>query len=227
MAPWPVVLCDLDGTLVNTIDLIVASYQHTFRTVLGHEWDEAEIKTWIGQSLRASLEGAARREYDTPGGSDQADRAAEELFTTYLDYNHRHTPELLKEYPGMTELVDELLAAEVIVAAVTSKRKDTAQWALDLANLAARVPLLVSHDDTVEHKPHPEPLLLAARRLGVTPGDCVYLGDATTDLQAAHSAGMASIGVTWGAGTGEALQATNPTLVAHTIEELRKALLGD
>ena len=65
---WPTLVFDLDGTLVDTIGLIVASYQHAFRTVLGHEEDEARIRAWIGRPLVRRLLAAAHQRPTEPGG---------------------------------------------------------------------------------------------------------------------------------------------------------------
>jgi len=209
---WPVVIFDLDGTLVDSVGLIVGAYQHAFRTVLGHEWDEAEIKTWIGQSLYGALQRVCPEH-------------ADELFETYTAWNEAHTPEMLKEYPGIPELAKSLVDAGVRVGAATSKRQEPAQWALDLSHLSDLVPLLVTHEDVDEHKPNPKPLLLAAERLGCSPAEAVYVGDAAVDIQAAHNAGMDSIGCTWGAGTIEALRTAAPTCLVTTVDELRDQLL--
>ncbi len=203
---------DIDGTLVDSVPLIVASYQHAFRTVLGHEWDEAEIKTWIGQSLIGAFRSHC---------PDQAD----ELFRVYTDWNESHTAGWLTAFPDVPELMDDLVAAGVKTGAATSKRDEPAQWALDLAHLTGSVPLLVAHDDVSAHKPDPEPLLLAARKLGVAPAQAVYVGDAATDIQAARRAEMPSIGVTWGAGTREELAAAGPTHLVDSVDDLRTLLL--
>lgn len=203
---------DLDGTLVNSVDLIVASYQHAFRTVLGHEWDEAEIKTWIGQSLYGAFQRAC---------PEQAD----ELFETYTVWNQAHTPDMLTAYPGIPELMKDLVAAGIRIGTATSKRQEPAQWALDLGQMSDTVPLLVAHDDVDEHKPSPKPLLLAVQKLGCTPDDAVYVGDAAVDVQAARNAGMDSIAVTWGAGTLPDLEAAAPTALVDTVDALRALLI--
>ena len=210
---WPVVIFDLDGTLVNSIDLIVTSYQYALRTVVGREWDEAEIRTWIGQSLRGSMERACPEH-------------AEELLRVYSEHNHALTPTMLTGYPGILDLVRSLTSAGVRLGSATSKRAEPAQWALDLTHLSGLMPIIVSHDDVREHKPNPEPLLLAAARLNCEVGEAVYIGDAVVDIVAAHNAGMDCVGVTWGAGVREELVAAGPTLLVDTVDELGAALLG-
>ena len=209
---WPFVVFDLDGTLVDTIGLIVASYQHAFTTVLGHPWDEAEIKTWIGQSLYGAMQRVA---------PDEAD----EIFREYTTWNEANTERLIKQYPGVNQLVDDLVAAGITVGVATSKRDQPAHLALRLAGLDEVMPLLVHHDSVDEHKPSPKPLLKALELLGATPDLAVYVGDAAVDILAAHNAGMAGVAVTWGAGTKEAIDEAKPLVTCDTVDELRAVLL--
>ena len=110
---------------------------------------------------------------------------------------------------------------------VSSKRADFIELGLSALDLVDTVEILASQDDTTRHKPHPDPLLLAADRLGVEPTECVYVGDAVVDLRAGRAAGMSTIGVTWGAGLRSDLVGTRPTAVVDDIAELRGILLGD
>ena len=212
-ARWPVVVFDLDGTLVDTIGLIVASYQHAFSTVLGREEDEAMIRSWIGQPLIRGF-----RAIDAGH--------ADELLSTYLAWNHANTERLIRRYAGIDTLLADLTAAGVRVAAATSKLRGPAQEAVRLTGLTAYLDVLVTMEDTDAHKPDPAPLLLAVDRLGTGPGDAVYVGDAVVDVRAARNAGMAAVGVTWGAGTREAVVGSAPDAVADTVDELRAVLLG-
>jgi pyrophosphatase PpaX len=210
---WPVVVFDLDGTLVDTIGLIVASYQHAFTTVLGREEDETMIRSWIGQPLIRGF-----RAIDA--------EHADELLSTYLAWNHANTERLIRRYAGIDTLLADLRGAGVQVAAATSKLRAPAQEAVRLAGLTAYLDVLVTMEDTDVHKPHPAPLLLAVERLGAVPGEAVYVGDAVVDVRAARNAEMAAVGVTWGAGTPEEVVEAQPDVVAHTVDDLRAALLG-
>ena len=91
---WPTLVFDLDGTLVDTIGLIVASYQHAFRTVLGHEEDEARIRAWIGRPLVRCFQEAA---------PDHAD----ELFAAYTAWNEANTDAMVRSYAGVADLLGE------------------------------------------------------------------------------------------------------------------------
>lgn len=208
---WPVVLFDLDGTLADTIGLIVASYNHAFRAVMGTERDEAEIRSWIGRPLVESFAAVAPEH-------------AEELDRVYREWNLANTERLLRAYPGVAELLTDLADAGVRTGVVTSKRRETALLAMRGVGIEGLAPLLSTLEDTERHKPLPDPLLHGAQTLGVDPADCVYVGDAAVDVAAARAAGMAAVGVSWGAVPREVLEASGPDAVVDTVEELRQVV---
>lgn len=209
---WPTVVFDLDGTLVDSIGLIVASYQEAFRAVLGHPEDEARIRAWIGQPLLRCF-------------TEASPAHADELFAVYTAWNEANTPHMLRPYAGIDTLLRDLTAAGVVVAVATSKRSHPARWALQLCKLTELVPTVVTMEDSLAHKPDPAPLLLAVRRAGGDPGRAAYVGDAVVDLQAARRGGLAGIGVLWGAGTSAELSAGEPTALAASVADLRALLL--
>lgn len=209
---WPTVVFDLDGTLVDTIGLIVASYQHAFRTVLGHAEDEARIRAWIGQPLIRAFR-------------EVSPEHADELFAVYAAWNEANTERLMRPYAGIDALLRDLTDAGVGIAVATSKRAHPARWALRLCGLTDLVPVVVTMEDTLAHKPSPEPLLLATRKAGGKPGRAAYVGDAQVDIQAARAAGMTGLGVLWGAGTQAELEAADPHALAPSVADLRALLL--
>ena len=210
---WRTVLFDLDGTLADTIPLIVASYQHAFRTVLGEEVDEVRARAWIGRPLLPALL------EESPEHGHALDRA-------YREWNLANTDRLIRRYDGVPELLDALTAAGLTTAVVTSKRRETARLALAGVGVDHLVDVVAALEDTDRHKPHPAPLLHGAARLGVAPGGCVYVGDAVVDVLAARAAGMGAVAVTWGAGDAEALAAAGPDLVVDDVGALVAFLLG-
>jgi len=147
-ARWPVVVFDLDGTLVNTIPLIVASYRHALRAVLDQELDEATIRGWIGRTLVSTF-----RDVDP----DRAD----ELVEAYLDFNLEQMPHLVQPFEGVAELLADLRTAGLVVGVATSKRRHSAELTLASVGLQDAVPLTTTMEDTPTHKPAPEPVLHA------------------------------------------------------------------
>lgn len=209
---WPAVVFDLDGTLADTVELIVASYQHAFTTVLGHEVDPVLIRSWIGRPLPTAF-----AEYDA--------EHADELLATYLPWNAANTERLIRSYAGVAELLTALDEAGVRVGIATSKRRESAQQAMDILGITPHAQVLVALEDTDRHKPDPTPLVLALDRLGCAAASAVYVGDAAVDVLAGRAAGMSTVAVTWGAGTLEQLNAAQPTAVVSTPEELAAVLL--
>ena len=210
---WSTAVFDLDGTLADTINLIVESYQHAFRTVLGRQEDPDVIRSWIGRPLI----GAFR---------DHSPEHADELYATYLRWNTDNTERLIRTYDGVVDVVGELRAAGVHVGIATSKRRESAQQAMDILGISPHVDVLVAMEDTDRHKPDPTPLLLALQRMGRSSNGAVYVGDAVVDVLAGKAAGMDTLAVTWGAGLPEALHAVRPAAIASTATELRAAFLG-
>ena len=210
---WSTAVFDLDGTLADTINLIVESYQYAFRTVMGREEDPDVIRSWIGRPLI----GAFR---------DHSPEHADQLYSTYLQWNADNTERLIRGYDGVVEVLADLRAAGVGVGVATSKRRESAQQAMDLLGIAEHVEVLVAMEDTERHKPDPTPLLLALDRMGSDSTGAVYVGDAVVDVLAGKAAGMDTVAVTWGAGLLEPLREVRPTAVVTTSDELRSALLG-
>ncbi len=211
---WPVVLFDLDGTLANTIDAIVASYTYTWASV-GREVSRDEIIPWIGRTLKDVF-------------SEQAPDQAEELEARYIEHNMAHLAELVTGYEGIPELLVRLDQRGIKTGIVTAKRRYNAEITMKLANIPSTTPLLCAMEDCPSHKPHPAPLLkgLATISPDTPPEQAVYIGDAIFDLQAAHRASMSGIGVLWGAGRYEDLHAQVHEQIVSSIDELSDVLIG-
>ncbi len=209
--PWPVVLADLDGTLADSVPLIIASYQQVFRALLGRDVPTAEARRWIGRTLIDVF-------------VEEAPDHARALEAAYLEWNHEHI-DLIGGFDGVPELCRDVVAAGIEFGIVTSKRRSVAERTMVLADVAD-FPLIGAMEDSPLHKPNPAPLLVALEAIGRGPSESVYIGDATVDVLAARAAGMASIAVTWGAGERDDLAACKPDHLVDTVDELRAVLLG-
>lgn len=143
---WPVVLFDFDGTLLNTIDGIVASYIYTWQTVSGRQVVRSEILPWIGRTLA-----------DVFADEDPANAA--ELEDVYLSHNAATLANAVRQYDGISELAQELVDAGIRTGVVTSKRRRNVLTGMQLAGLPSEMVLACAMDDTDRHKPDPTPLL--------------------------------------------------------------------
>lgn len=187
------ILFDLDGTLIDSIELIVRCFQHTVQTHLGYLIAREEILKYIGVPLRSELERLA------PG-------RCEELIKTYREMQFGPEGDSIQLFPGVVEVLTKLHQRKIPLGIVTSKAKAGTEKAMELLHdLPGIFQVVVTVEDVANHKPHPEPLLFAAAQLKVAPENTWYVGDSHYDMRAANSAGMLPIGVTWGVGSRDQL----------------------
>lgn len=208
---WSTVIFDLDGTVADTTDLIVASFQHAFAEVAGLQVRREEALGWIGRPLREVLQ-------------ERDPARADALFASYLAHNRAHASAMIRPFPGVLELIEGLRDCRAGVAIATSKARESARLTLTLVGLDSQVSTLVAFEDSERHKPFPDPLFMALERLGASAAQACYVGDAGVDVKAARSAGMASVAVTYGAGSPAELGAAD--YLVDSVAELRDLLLG-
>ena len=180
------VIFDLDGTLIDTVDLIRETFRHTTRTLLGREIPDEELMAGVGCPLIVQMAG-----FD-------AERA-QELTDFYRTYQVGIHDDYVREYPGVDEVLADLHGRGLPMAIVTSKSHDVARKGLELFDLNKYFPTLIGFDDVEIHKPDPYPLHVAAERLGVDITRSIYLGDSPFDMEAAISGGAISVAARWGA----------------------------
>ena len=211
---YRVVLFDLDGTLADTIDLIVQAGQHACGAVLGWTPARDQLLLGLGRPLHLHL-----------GEYTNSQEQLDELIASYRGYQVAHHDELTRPYDGVNDVVRWLHAEGRTLGVVTSKIEPLARRGLRLLGIEEYFPLIVGLESTTRHKPEPEPVLFAMERLGAVPHDTVYIGDSPFDLRAAKGAGVASVAVTWGAFDEAALAEQKPTHLARSASELRTVLL--
>jgi pyrophosphatase PpaX len=205
---FPVVLFDLDGTVVDSGAIILASMRHATREVLGRDYsDEELLQTVGGPGLEAQMRAFA---------PDQVDR----LVDVYRAHNEPLHDEL-EACTGMEDVLVRLHQEGRRLGVVTAKRRSTVDLAFAQVPLGHLFETVVGGDETESHKPDPAPLLLAAERLNADPADTAYVGDSPFDVRAAKAAGMFAVAVTWGRiHDRERLEAEEPDAIVDTAEEL-------
>jgi len=182
---FPVVLFDLDGTVVDSGSIILASMRHATREVLGRDFDDAELLQAVGgPGLEAQMAVFAPERVD-------------ELVQVYRAHNEPLHEEL-EACAGMEDVLVRLHAEGRRLGVVTAKRRATVELAFERVPVAHLFETVVGGDETERHKPDPEPLLLAAERMHARPSETAYVGDSPFDIRAAKAAGMYAIAVTWG-----------------------------
>ena len=210
---YPVVLFDLDGTLIDSGPIILASMRHASVTVLGREPDEELVRAAIGgPGLIAQM-----RDLDP----DRVD----ELVDAYRAHNEP-LHDSLEAFPDVLELLSRLKDESHRLGIVTAKRLRTVGLALDrFPVLRETTEVVIGAEDTERHKPHPDPILEALRRLGAYPEDAVYVGDSPFDIRAAKAARVLAVAVGWGGiHPDERLLREAPDALVHSAEELHDLL---
>jgi pyrophosphatase PpaX len=208
------VLFDLDGTLIDTIELIRVSFRYATETVLGQALPDELTMANVGQPLRTQFEDLV------PGRAD-------ELVRAYREFNWAHHDELARAYPGTVEALQAIAARGVPMGVVTSKGTEGARRGLALFGLSDFFEVVVSADDVPIHKPDPYPLRVAASFLRVPLEYCVYVGDSPHDMQAAVSGGAIGVAALWGAFAAQDVMAPGPPFALSGIGELPALLFSE
>jgi pyrophosphatase PpaX len=206
-------LFDLDGTLIDSIELIMRSMRHAFDGHATASPTDAEWRALIGRPLRDSF-----REFVTE------ESEIDHLFGRYREYQLEHHDRLVRPYDGIVAAIQGFAAEGHPMAIVTSKADWLAQRALVHVGLDAAIPVVVGCDSCTRHKPHPEPVERALALLRSTPADAIFVGDSPHDVESGRAAGVRTIGVTWGAATGDELARAGADVVIHEVEQLPAAV---
>jgi pyrophosphatase PpaX len=209
---FPVVLFDLDGTVVDSGSIILASMRHATREVLGRDFGDAELMQAVGgPGLEAQMEVFAPERVD-------------ELVRVYREHNEPLHDEL-EACTGMEDVLLRLHENGHRLGVVTAKRRSTVELAFARVPIAHLFETVVGGDETQKHKPDPEPLLLAAARMNARPDETAYVGDSPFDIRAAKAADMYAIAVTWGRiHDRDRLEREEPDAIVDTAEELLEHL---
>jgi pyrophosphatase PpaX len=182
---FPVVLFDLDGTVVDSGGIILASMRHATRTVLGREISDEELMAAVGgPALEAQMRAFAPEQVD-------------ELVRVYREHNEPLHEEL-DCCDGMDEVLVRLKEEGRRLGIVSAKRRRTVELAFAQVPLGELFDVVVGGDETERQKPAPDPLLLALERLEADPAEAAYVGDSPYDMQAARAGGLYAVGVSWG-----------------------------
>lgn len=211
------VLFDLDGTLLDSApDLSFAANQLRLSRGL-NALDQSYYRPFVGTGARGMLRIALGI---TPEATD-FEALKEEFFKAYENCMGTHS----QLFEGTPQLLQKLQAEKLVWGVVTNKSQ---RFALPIVQSIPALKLadtVICGDTTPYSKPHPAPLLEAAKRMGIAPERCIYIGDDERDIAAAHAAGMQSVAAAYGyLGEAASVQAWNPHAIINSPIELTKLL---
>jgi pyrophosphatase PpaX len=209
---YPTVLFDLDGTLIDSGEIILSSFRHATKTVLAREFPDEVLAAAVGGSnIHEQM-----RAFD--------EERADELVRVYREHNEPLHDDLAA-FEGIERVLERLKAEGRQLGIVTAKRRKTVDLAFAILPLERFFDTVVTSEQTQHHKPHPEPVLTALERLGAEPGEAAFIGDSPFDMGAGKAAGVFTVAVSWGKiHPVERLRETGAGAVVHSPEELLDVL---
>ncbi len=208
-------LFDLDGTLIDSIELIQRSKSFAFESRGLPVPPDREWLSWIGTPLRAMF-----HHYT----DDEAE--VDRFIAAYREFQLAHHDRLVRAYEGVDETLAALRARGHAIGVVTSKSVELSERGLTHVGLRRHVDTIVGYDSTERHKPDPEPVRVALERLAGRADRALFVGDSLHDMNAGNAAGVATVAALWGPFTRQELAPSAPRFFARRMSDLPALVAG-
>jgi phosphoglycolate phosphatase len=209
------VLFDLDGTLVDSLDDLTDAVNHMLALFGRHRLTSAQVRQLVGKGARNLVQ----RVLSTDSADD-----IEQGLAAFTEYNALHIADKSRLYPGARELLQELEAAGIRMAVVSNKNEALSRLILKTFGVEGFFNCIAGGDTYSEMKPSPLPVLRVMDGLGCNPANTIMVGDSINDIQAGNLAGITTIGCSWG--YGDRAELTTADLHAASCSELAEVLRG-
>ncbi|MBH5320854.1 pyrophosphatase PpaX [Paenibacillus sp. GSMTC-2017] len=201
-------LFDLDGTILDTNELIIQSFLESLKGTVPEGFNREHIIPSMGQPLTDQMK--------LFSGLQEVDH----LVASYREINLRLHDEMVKPFEHVVEVIEKLHSQGIQVGIVTTKMRLTTERGLKFVGIYDYVDAIVSIDDVTHPKPHPEPVSKAIKLLEADPATTIMVGDSTVDMQSAVAAGAIAVGVAWSLKGGQVLRDAGATYVIDDMKEL-------
>jgi pyrophosphatase PpaX len=208
MIRYDTVLFDLDGTTIDTNELIIESIQHVWTSRYGKRLEREVIIPQMGRTLE--------QQFKTFTGEDDVT----EFIAAYRKFNYAAHDDYVKPFPHVAEVLHELRANGVKLGVVTTKMRESTNRSLAWCGLDGLFDVIVTFEDVTHPKPHPEPVLMALEQLGAGAERTLMVGDSPFDIQSANEAGAVSVAVGWSLKSEQELRRYEPRYFIHDMREL-------
>ena len=212
------ILFDLDGTLIDTTDLILRCFSHSWQAVYGLEHSRASLIATFGIPLREAMQRLLAQSNGNALPHD--DNRIEHLLTEYRSFNVANHDVIARPFDGTRQVIEALHGRGYRIGVVTSKGRDLAMRGLKLCGLDELLDTAICLEDTEIHKPEPEPILAALDRLQLSREAAAYVGDSCHDIIAGRRAGVTTVAALWGPLPRADLECEQPDYLAESINEL-------
>lgn len=207
-------LFDFDGTLLNTNELIIQTFMHIFDEKFPGQFSREDCLQFIGPSLKQTFDNL------TPNESD-------EMIAKYREWNIAHHDELCTEYDGVVETLEKLKEMGIRLAIVSTKKRDGIERGMKLLGVTHLFEHYIGIDDVEHVKPHPEPILLALEKLGVSKEEAIMIGDNSHDIEGGQNAGVKTAGVAWAIKGEDYLRSLDPDYMLQHMSDLIAIVKGE
>lgn len=213
MKNYKALLFDLDGTLLDTNELIIESFLHVLGETFPGKYSREHVLPFLGPPL-----------YETFDGIDPT--LTETLTASYRKWNLERHDQMVVPFEGVVDTLRQLKQEGYKMAIVSTKRREMIDRGLQLMECENLFDTIVGFEDVTHTKPDPEPIQLALQRIGANKEDALMIGDNFHDIEGGQRAGVDTAGVAWSI-KGEAHLATyNPTYMLHQMSDLLDIVKG-
>ena len=207
------IIWDFDGTLANTNEIIIASWQASFRHFLGHELPVRDIEATFGETLRDTIPKLI------PGAD------VNEVIDFYRNFQDSHHDVYnVRLFEGVRELIEELRKRGCHIGIGTSRTAYSLGNYIKELEVEHLIDEVVSMEDVKNHKPHPDTINALLDKFGAEPSDAIMIGDTKYDIGCAQNAGVDSVLVGWSHYVAEEALASEGYKPTYRIAEPRKLL---
>ncbi|MFB7138070.1 pyrophosphatase PpaX [Gottfriedia sp. NPDC056225] len=205
------ILFDLDGTLINTNELIIASFLHTLNKFYPDQYKREHVIPFMGPTLTESF-------------STVDEGRVDELISEYRRFNMEMHDEFVEEYETVYETIETLHRLGYKIGIVTTKARNVVEMGLSLGRLKQFFDVVVTIDDVQNAKPHPEPIQLALKKLNSIPEESLMVGDNYHDIEGGKNAGTKTAGVAWSLKGKEFLATYKPDFMLEKMSDILSIL---
>jgi len=208
MKQYRTMLFDLDGTILDTNELIIRSFLEALKGVAPEGFGRKHIIPSMGQPLEAQLQLFSGLE------------DVSHLVAAYREVNLRLHDEFVKPFANVVEVLEKLHQDGIQIGVVTTKIRLTTEKGLSFVGIRDYVDAIVTIDDVTQAKPHPEPVQKAIDLLKADPATTLMVGDSAVDMQSAVAAGVTAVGVAWSLKGSQVLRDAGADYVIDDMREL-------
>ena len=205
------VLFDLDGTIIDTNELIIESFKYTIQKHLGYIIQPEEVTPYFGEPLQITLKRFSQDKWEL----------MVDTYRRYNEFNHDKYTKIRQDVKAALEL---MYKNGIKMGIVTSKRRELAVRGLKLFDLEKYFKVIVALEDTERHKPHPDPIVKALEVLNANKEETLMVGDSPYDILCASNAGVKSVAVKWTILPFNLLEEAKPDYVINDMLEILKII---